>query len=150
MNMASLFFGIILLTVSGHFLVENAAYLASWLGLNELTIGLTVIAIGTSLPQLATSVWAAYKKQDDIAVGNILGSNIFNLLAVLIFPSIINPEAISHVLLWRDIPVMFAVTAILLWFNYQEKRKIGRWQGGLLLLIYCCYVISLLLNAGLS
>ena len=150
LNITGILFGGVLLAISAHFLVEYAAIIALRFGMSELTTGLTVIAIGTSLPQLATSLIATFKKQDDIAVGNILGSNIFNLLIVLIFPAIINPQAISRVVLWRDLPVMFAVTAILLWINYQKKTKISRWHGGLLLLIYGCYVTAILLNAGLG
>lgn len=145
-NWFSLVLGLLMLPVSTHFLLNGATQFATWLGANELTIGLTIVALGTSLPELVTSLIATYKGQDDIAIGNILGSNMYNLLIVLAFPSIINPSPISHVLLWRDIPIMLIIACILFWINYHYKKRIVRWHGGLLLLIYCCYVISLLVN----
>ncbi|MDI9819466.1 MULTISPECIES: calcium/sodium antiporter [unclassified Legionella] len=143
----SLLIGLIVLPVSSNYLVSNAIVLSHWLGISDVMIGLTVIAIGTSLPELVTSVVATLKGADDIAIGNILGSNMFNLLAVMIFPAIIHPETISHTLLWRDIPVMFVTTLILLWINYRNKTKMARWHGGVLVLIYCCYMVSLIINA---
>lgn len=146
-NLLSLIIGLSVLPLSAHFLVGSAVHIAHWLGLSELVLGLTIIAIGTSLPNIATSMVAAYKGQDDIAIGNILGSNMFNLLIVMAFPGIINPSAISHTLLWRDIPTMFLITLVLLLINYHYKSKIERWHGGLLLLIYCCYMVSLIFRA---
>ena len=137
-----------ILPLSAHYLVKSAVHVAHALGMSDLVMGLTLMAIGTSLPNLATSVVAAFKGQDDIAVGNILGSNMFNLLVVMGFPGLINPSNISHQLLWRDIPVMFIMTLVLLLINHQYKKKIERWHGGLLLLIYCCYMGSLFFNAA--
>lgn len=147
-NLVSVIIGLVILPLSAHFLVKSAIQIAYWFGISDLVMGLTIIAIGTSLPNIATSLIAAFKGQDDIAVGNILGSNMFNLLIVIAFPSIINPSAISHTVLWRDIPVMFVITLVLLLVNYHYKKKIERWHGGLLLLIYCCYMISLIFNAA--
>jgi len=147
-NWLSLVFGLCILPLSAHFLVDSTVKLTAWMGISELTAGLTIVAIGTSLPQLATSLVAAYRGYDDIAIGNILGSNMFNLLIVMAFPAIINPSAISHVILWRDIPVMFLITTVLLVVNYRYKKRIARWHGGLLLLIYCCYMISLVVSAA--
>lgn len=146
-NVLSVTLGLAILPLSAHFLVQSAIHMAQGLGISELVMGLTLVAISTSLPNLATSVVAAFKGQDDIAVGNILGSNMFNLLAVMAFPGLINPSMVSHQLLWRDIPVMFLMTLVLLLINHQYKKKIERWHGGLLLLIYTCYMGSLLLNA---
>ena len=148
-NLISIIIGLIILPLSARFLVNSAVQLAHWLGISELVMGLTVIAIGTTLPNMATSLVAAYKGQDDIAIGNILGSNMFNMLVVIAFPGIINPSTISRTILWRDIPVMFIITFVLLLITYQykNKRKIERWHGGLLLLIYCCYMVSLIVNA---
>lgn len=146
-NLLSLVMGLLILPVSAHFLVKSAAHIGQWLGISEMVMGLTIIAIGTTLPNVATSLVAAFKGQDDIAVGTILGSNMFNLLVVMAFPGIINPSAISHSLLWRDIPVMFIITVVLLLINYHYKKRIERWHGGLLLLIYGCYMISLVFNA---
>ncbi len=147
-NWVSLCLGLIILPLSSHFLVNSVVKITAWLGISDLIMGLTVIAIGTSLPQLATSVLAVLKGQDDIAVGNIIGSNIFNLLLVLAFPAIINPSVVNHAILWRDIPVMFVITTILLLISYRYNKKISRWHGGLLLLIYCCYIVSLIVNAA--
>lgn len=146
-NCLSLSFGLIILPISAHFLVESAMHLALSLGVSELIVGLTILAIGTSLPQVATSLVAAYQGQDDIAVGNILGSNMFNLLLVMAFPGIINPSAFSQAILWRDIPVMFMITIVFWVVVYRQKKKMSRWHGGLLLLIYSCYIFSLVLNA---
>lgn len=146
-NLLSIIIGLIILPLSARFLVDSSIKIAQWLGMSELVMGLTIIAIGTCLPSLVTSMVASFKGQDDIAVGNILGSNMYNLLVVMAFPGIINPSAISHTILWRDIPVMFIITFVLLIVNYHYKKRIERWHGGLLLLIYCSYMISLIFNA---
>lgn len=146
-NILSLAIGLLVLPLSAYYLVNSTVELAGWLGLSKLIISLTIIAIGTSLPEMVTSIVAAVQGHDDIAIGNVLGSNIFNLLIVMAFPGIINPAAINHAVLTRDIPVMFLVTIILLFVNYKDKRTTARWYGGLLLLIYCCYIISLIIGA---
>jgi cation:H+ antiporter len=146
-NLLSVIIGLTILPFSARFLVNSTVHIAHWLGVSELVMGLTIIAIGTTLPNMATSIVAAYKGQDDIAVGNILGSNMFNMLVVIAFPGIINPSAISRTILMRDIPVMFIITLVLLFITYRYKKKISRWHGGLLLLIYCCYMFSLIFNA---
>ncbi|KTC78071.1 calcium/sodium antiporter [Legionella brunensis] len=148
-HMISLVLGLIVLPISAKYLVNSSTHLGHLLGISDLVMGLTLISIGTSLPELATSIVAVMKGADDIAVGNILGANIFNLLAVMIFPSIIHPAPISTMLLWRDIPVMFITTFILLWINYRNKKRMARWHGGVLILIYCCYMFSLIINAAL-
>lgn len=147
-HLLNLIIGLIVLPISARLLINSCVSLGHWLGISDLVLGLTIVAIGTSLPELATSVVAAMKGADDIAVGNILGSNMFNLLAVMIFPSLIHPAAISHAVLWRDIPVMFVTTLILLWINYHNKKKIARWHGGILVLVYCCYILSLIITAS--
>ncbi|MBA2656113.1 MAG: calcium/sodium antiporter [Tatlockia sp.] len=147
LHLVSLLVGLIVLPISSKYLINNCVALGHLLGLSDLIMGLTVVAFGTCLPELVTSVVAAIKGADDIAIGNILGSNMFNLLAVMIFPSIIHPAAISNAVLWRDIPVMFIVTLILLGINYHHKRKIARWHGGILVLVYCCYILSLVISA---
>ena len=144
----SLLLGLIVLPVSANYLVGASAALAHGLGMSDLVIGLTIVAFGSSLPELSASILAVTKGADDIAIGNIIGSNVFNLLAVMIFPGLIHPAAISHAILWRDIPVMFATTLILLWINYRNKQKMARWHGALLILVYCCYIISLLITAS--
>ena len=118
-----------LLVLGSNFLVEGAVELARALGLSELVIGLTVIAIGTSLPELATSILAAIRGERDIAVGNIVGSNIFNLLCVLGLASLVSPQAISVSAnaLAFDFPVMLAVAVACLptlFAGYTTNRKI--------------------------
>ncbi len=149
-HVASLMIGLIVLPISSRYLINSCVILGHWVGISDLIMGLTVVAIGTCLPELVTSVVAAVKGADDIAVGNILGSNMFNLLAVMIFPSLIHPAAISNAVLWRDIPVMFIATLILLWINYHNKQRIARWHGGILVLVYCCYIVSLVISAKVS
>lgn len=146
-NLINVAIGLCILPLSAHLLVDQAVKFAHWIGISELVMGLTFISIGTSLPNIATSMVAAFKRQDDIAVGNILGSNMFNLLIVMAFPGIINPSVISHTILWRDIPAMFLITLVLLLITHHYKSKILRWHGGLLLLIYCCYMISLIFRS---
>lgn len=146
MHFFNLVIGLIVLPISARYLINSCITIGHLMGLSDLAIGLTVISIGSSLPELITSLIAISKGADDIAIGNILGANIFNLLAVMIFPSIIHPAAISHVLLWRDLPVMFITTGVLLWMNYRRQKKMERWQGGVLLLIYGCYMASVILN----
>ncbi|MGQ3889491.1 calcium/sodium antiporter [Legionella sp. CNM-1927-20] len=142
----SLCVGLIVVPISAKFLVINSSHLAHQFGLRDLFIGLTLTAVGSSLPELTTSILAIRKGADDIAIGTILGANVFNLLAVLVFPGIIHPALISHAILWRDMPVMFLTTLILLWINTRHK-KITRWHGGLLILVYCCYIMSLIISA---
>lgn len=143
----SLILGLIILPLSARLLVNSCVELGAWLGISELVLGLTVIAIGTSLPELVTSLVATVKGADDIAIGNILGSNMINLLAVMIFPSLIHPSPISNAVLWRDIPAMFIITLILLWANYHRK-KISRWHGGVLILVYLSYIASIIISAS--
>ena len=139
--------GLIALPCSAYFLVKSATVLAHFLGLSDLIIALTIVAFGSSLPELTTSIIAVKKGADDIAIGNILGANIFNLLAVMIVPGAIHPAPISHAILWRDIPVMFAVTLVLFWFNSRNPQRMERWQGALLILLYCCYITALFISA---
>lgn len=142
--------GMILLPLSAYVLVQHAAQLAGQLGVSNLVVALTIIAIGSSLPELTTSLIAIKKGADDIAIGNILGANILNLLAVLVVPGAIHPALISHALLWRDLPFMLFATLILLWFNYHNRnQRLERWHGTILLTIYACYIISIVISSFL-
>ncbi|AWT11271.1 calcium/sodium antiporter [Stutzerimonas frequens] len=138
--------GLVLLVVGSNFLVEGAVALARALGLSELVIGLTVIAIGTSLPELATSIMAAFRGERDIAVGNIVGSNIFNLLCVLGLASLVSPQAIgvSSNALAFDFPVMIAVAVACLPIFF-AGYCIKRWEGALFLAYYVAYTLYLVL-----
>ena len=138
--------GLALLVGGSHFLVEGAVSLARALGLSELVIGLTVIAVGTSLPELATSILAAVRGERDIAVGNIVGSNIFNLLCVLGLASLVSPSAIGVAAnaLAFDFPVMIAVALACLPIFF-TGYCINRWEGLLFLAYYVAYTVYLVM-----
>ncbi|MBU2569573.1 MAG: calcium/sodium antiporter [Gammaproteobacteria bacterium] len=138
--------GLILLVVSSQMLVSGAVTIAQSLGISDLIIGLTIVAIGTSLPELASSVIAAKKGEHDIALGNIIGSNLFNTTAVVGIAGAIHPMTIPEDILIRDWPVMAALTASLfvLGYSYNGGGRINRIEGGLLLsayIGYTCYLI---------
>lgn len=139
--------GLFVLIVSSRILVMGAATTAEYFGVSTFIIGLTVIAIGTSLPELAASVMSAVKGHHDIALGNIVGSNIFNLLMVLSLPGIISPPDIGTIVFTRDYMFMMAVTLILAVAIFivikQGKPALGRFTGILLLLIYVMYYVVL-------
>nr|WP_254621316.1 calcium/sodium antiporter [Stutzerimonas stutzeri] len=145
-NAALIIAGLALLVGGSHFLVEGAVSLARALGLSELVIGLTVIAIGTSLPELATSILAAIRGERDIAVGNIVGSNIFNLLCVLGLASLVSPQAIGVAAnaLAFDFPVMIAVALACLPIFF-TGYCINRWEGLLFLAYYVAYTVYLVM-----
>jgi cation:H+ antiporter len=121
---------------------------AEWLGVSELVIGLTVIAAGTSLPELVTSVVAGMRGERDIAVGNIVGSNIFNILAVLGMSAMVAPEGVevAQAAITFDIPVMIAVALVCLPIFF-TGGEISRWEGVLLLAMYATYTTYLILRA---
>lgn len=133
--------GMVLLPVSAHFLIESAVDIAKYFGLSDLVIGLTIIAIGTSLPELAASIAGVLKNEDDLALGNIVGSNIFNILAVLPFAGIINPSVIDPSVANRDILIMIGATValIIMSLNFRGAQRINRVEGGLLLIAFLGY-----------
>ncbi len=134
------------LVVGGKWIVDGAVAFAASFGVSEALIGLTVVAVGTSLPELATSVVAAYKKNTDIAVGNIVGSNIFNIFFILGISAIIRPLPFSPTLL-SDVFVTVAATFLLFAFLFIGKRYIfERWQGFLFIALYVGYIISLIIR----
>jgi len=138
--------GLVLLCVGGKILVDNAVILATLAGLSQAFIGLTIVAVGTSLPELATSVVAAIHKHDDIAVGNIVGSNIFNVFWILgltatLMPLPFNPAASLDVL------VGVATSLLLFFFMFiSTKHKIDRWQGAAFLALYIGYIVYLVMR----
>lgn len=141
--------GLVLLVLGARWLVDGAVTLAQALGLSELVIGLTVVAIGTSLPELATSMVAALRGERDMAVGNIVGSNVFNLLAVLGAAVALTPGgmAVSVAAVNFDLPVMTAVAVACLPIFF-TGHSIRRWEGALFLGYYVAYTTFLLLNAA--
>ena len=132
--------GLIALLIGSKALVWGATGIAIQLGVSELVIGLTIVAIGTSLPELAASIMSALKNEHDLAIGNILGSNVFNILAVLAMPGLIMPAAIDSELLQRDFSIMILLFVLLFAFSkYVKAGRIGRIAGSILLLIYIAY-----------
>lgn len=132
--------GLVTLLIGSKALVWGAVGIATLLGVSELVIGLTIVAIGTSLPELAASIVSALKNEHDIAVGNILGSNIFNILAVLAMPGLIHPAAIDDAVIERDFIFMLALFIMLYLFSRTGvKGQIGRLAGSSLLLVYIAY-----------
>lgn len=141
--------GLVLLVLGARWLVGGAVQVAQLLGMSELVVGLTIVAVGTSLPEVATSLLATFRGQRDIAVGNIVGSNIFNLLIVLGPAAALSPEgiAVSGAAIRFDLPVMTAVALACLPIFFTGHR-IARWEGGLFLGYYVAYVAYLLLDAA--
>lgn len=136
---------LIFLLLSSELLVWAVVNIATTLGVSELIIGLTIIAVGTSLPELVVSMTSVLKDQTDIAIGNIVGSNIFNILAVLSIPCILAPTPISAEILVRDFGVMFILTMLLVAFAFQIKGEasISRPKGLLMVTIWVSYLILL-------
>lgn len=120
------FIGLVSLLVSSRILVWGAANVAREFGISELIIGLTIVAIGTSLPELAATMISALKKEYDIALGNVLGSNMFNLLGVLSFPGIFAPGPFDPAVMTRDVPVMITLTLAIFFFSYGFRGNPGR------------------------
>lgn len=137
-------FGIIALVLGGNWIVNGAMGIATIFGLSEALIGLTIVALGTSLPELAASGMAAYKGRTDMAVGNVIGSNIFNLLLVLGLSAVLAPISFSQSLN-LDLIFLIIVTVLLLFLIYiGKKNMLGRREGVVLLLIYAAYLIFLI------
>lgn len=133
--------GLIMLPLSAHFLVESAVFIARYFGVSDLVIGLTIIALGTSLPELAASIAGVRKGEDDLVLGNIIGSNIFNILAVLAMPGLIYPSVLDANASTRDSYVMLGLTILLFvfCFNLRGTRRINRYEGGTLVLAFLAY-----------
>jgi|TARA_R110002096_G_scaffold73208_1_gene173416 cation:H+ antiporter len=133
--------GMILLPLSAHFMVDSAQVIARYFGLSELVIGLTIIAIGTSLPELAACIAGVLKNEDDLVLGNIIGSNIFNLLAVLAMPGLIAPGVVDENAATRDSYVMLGLTVLLVIFSFNLKgsRCINRVEGFCLIACFLAY-----------
>lgn len=135
--------GLVLLPVSAQFMVDSAVVIARHFGMSDLVIGLTIIAIGTSLPELAASIAGVLKNEDDLAMGNVIGSNIFNILAVLAMPGLIAPGDIDPSAINRDMYVMLAATVLLFLFSFRfakGERRISRVEGGFMLACYTGYL----------
>jgi cation:H+ antiporter len=139
--------GLVLLTVGARWLVDGASTIARLLGMSELLIGLTIVALGTSLPEVAASVLASWRGERDIAVGNVIGSNLFNILCVLGLAAAVSPQgvAVSASAIRFDIPVMIAVAVVCLPIFFTGQR-IARWEGALFLGYYVAYTLYVVLS----
>jgi len=133
--------GLVLLVISSRILVWGAVEVAHSFGVSDLIIGLTIVAIGTSLPELASSIVASRKGEHDLALGNVIGSNLFNTLAVVGIAGVIHPMTAGPEVFYRDISVMALLTGLLFVFGYGFKAagRINRWEGAALLAIYIAY-----------
>ncbi|MTD27885.1 calcium/sodium antiporter [Erwinia sorbitola] len=129
---------LILLPMSTRMVIDNATVIADYFGVSELVIGLTIISVGTSLPELATVIAGALKGEDDIAVGNLIGSNIYNIAIVLGIPALIHPGTLDTAIFARDYWVMLGVSALFTLICLQRSRRIGRLAGALLL---CGFIV---------
>ncbi len=138
--------GLVVLLLSSRLLVWGAVEVAHWAGVSDLVIGLTLVAFGTSTPELAASITAVLKGEDDIALGNILGSNIFNLLAVVGIAAVVSPmDQIDGALMARDLPATlgFTLALALFGFGFRGQGQISRLKGLLLLLGFGAYLLIL-------
>jgi len=141
--------GLVLLIISSRILVWGAVAIAHGFGVSDLIIGLTVVAVGTSLPELASSVLAVRKNEHDIALGNILGSNLFNTLAVVGVAGMVRPMAAAREILLRDMVVMGGLTLalFLIGYGFRGPGRINRLEGGILLACFAGYTVYLVAHA---
>ncbi len=139
--------GLVVLLLGAELLVRGAVYIAREIGVDDLVIGLTIIAVGTSLPELAASLMSVAKKEIDIAIGNIIGSNMFNMLMVLGIPCIIYPDNFGKEVLLRDFPIMAGLTLLMGWMVFHSsKNRFSRLEGTVLLLCFAGYQYWLFLG----
>jgi cation:H+ antiporter len=133
--------GLILLVGASRILVWGAVEMATTFGVSDLLIGLTIIAVGTSLPELAASIAGALKNEHDIAIGNVVGSNMFNTLAVMGIPGLIYPSTLDSIVLDRDMPIVFILTISLFIMAYGFKGfgRVNRLEGAVLLSCFLGY-----------
>ncbi len=142
--------GLVTLLLGSRAMVWGAVSIARSFDVSDLLIGLTVVAVGTSLPELATSITSVLKNEPDIAVGNVIGSNMFNLLPVLAIPGLIAPTAVPPEALQRDFPVMLtlSVALVVMSWGFRRPGRIARWEGGVLLLAFIGYQGLLYVSAA--
>ena len=142
--------GLIILPISSKFLVDGAIFIARSLEVSETVIGLSIMAFGTSLPELAAALTSALREEDDLAIGNVIGSNMFNILGVLGIAAVINPVDVEIMILKQDFPVMFLFTVLLFFMAYgiHGPGKISRKSGVLLLSMFTTYQILIWVTAA--
>lgn len=132
--------GVAGLALGAEWFVEGAVRIAESLGVSKQMIGVTVVAIGTSLPELVTSLMAAFRKQSDISMGNLIGSNIFNLLGIIGVSAVVLPIRVDHEAFYLDLGAMLLIS-LALYPLMRLGRKLGRWQGSLLLVAFAAYMV---------
>lgn len=138
--------GLVGLVVGGQWIVNSATVIAQSFGLSDALIGLTIVAVGTSLPELATSAVAAYKKNSDIAVGNVVGSNIFNIFWILGISAVIKPLPFKPELnldLWV---VVGSSLLLFIWMFLGKRHTLERWEGVIFILLYILYIVAIILR----
>ena len=137
--------GLVVLVISSKILVWGAVHIAAEFGVSDLLIGLTIVAIGTSLPELAASIAGALKNEHDIAIGNVVGSNMFNTLAVMGIPGLIYPSTLATGVLDRDVPVVFMLTIalVIMAYGFKGPGRINRIEGAILLSCFVGYQVLL-------
>lgn len=140
--------GIPSLAFGARWVVDGAASTANGLGIPEAVVGLTLVALGTTLPELATSLLAAVRRRSDIAIGNIVGSNIFNICGILGISSFISPLAIPDGYLFDVCAIIFATLLLLFSVIFGKRGIIGRWNGIIFLLLYAAYIVSLVFRSS--
>lgn len=137
--------GLLCLIAGSNMFVDNASFVASSLGVSDAVIGLTIVAGGTSLPELATSMVSAKKGNSDIAIGNVIGSNVFNILMIIGITGLVKPMHIAGITT-LDLIMMLA-SMLLMWFFCRTTYKVKRWEGAVLTIIYLAYLTWLVMNA---
>ena len=146
-----LIIGLLLLLGGAELLVRGAVDIAQAFGLSDLVIGLTIIAVGTSLPELAASIMSVIKREADIAIGNIIGSNMFNMLAVLGIPAMLRPDGFGAAAFSRDFPIMLGLSLLMgLMLFLKQRGHIGRAEGLFLLLCFCSYQFWLFMEPAVT
>ena len=140
---ALLTFGILCLTFGADWFVAGGVAIAAAAGVSEQLIGVTIVAVGTSMPELITSMVAAFRKQPDISLGNLIGSNVFNLLGILGVTAAVHPIASDHAAFRIDLMAM-ALVAVLLYPLMRFGSRMGRWQGAVLVVAYAAYMVLVL------
>ena len=137
--------GLLCLIAGSNMFVDNASFVASSLGVSDAVIGLTIVAGGTSLPELATSMVSAKKGNSDIAIGNVIGSNVFNILMIIGITGLVKPMHIADITT-LDLIMMLA-SMLLMWFFCRTTYKVKRWEGAVLTIVYLAYLTWLIMNA---
>lgn len=136
--------GIVGIIIGGNLVVDSATVIAQNFGMSQTFIGLTIVAVGTSLPELVTSMVAARKGESDLALGNVIGSNIFNIIFILGFSSVLFPMTVDMHTIY-DILVLIGVSVVS-WFFCKSKKKVSRVEGGIMLAMYVAYFVYILLR----